>query len=303
MVLLATAPGWAQPPKENPADKKALRELHREFVTAYNKGDAAAVAACYAPDADFVGIKGETHHGRADIEKRFASFFAQNKGARLKSPFGTLRFITSEVAISDRSEESTPAVKGGPDRVLATVVYVKRDGKWLQTSVRLMVPFQAAAGTERTNSAQQELQALQGTWTLENYEYEGKRLSRKATIKHFGGEDRLADIRIEGDKISWVWPDRSSDVFKPLAGAKPKQGTYSLDPKKSPKTVDIHYLASGFLGGQSLGTLRGIYRLRGDRLEVCCRFDSRKEDERPKDFTTDDNDADRLLIYKRVKAK
>jgi uncharacterized protein (TIGR03067 family) len=177
---------------------------------------------------------------------------------------------------------------------------------WRVFSVVALLPLVGlapAAGPKRINPAQQELKALQGTWTLESYEYEGKRLSRKATIKEFGGEDRLADLRIEGDKIVWAWPDRSSDVFKPLAGAKPKQGTYSLNPKKSPKTVDIHYLASGFLGGQSLGTLRGIYRLRGDRLEVCCRFDSRKEDERPKGFTTDDNDANRLLIYKRVMAK
>jgi uncharacterized protein (TIGR02246 family) len=142
MVLLASAPTWAEQPKGNPADEKVLRELHEEFVAAYNKGDAEAVAAFYAPDADFVGIRGDTNHGRADIEKRFANFFAENKGTKLKSPFGSVRFITADVAISDRSEELTPTVKGGPDRVQATVVYVKRDGKWLQTSVRLMVPFQ-----------------------------------------------------------------------------------------------------------------------------------------------------------------
>jgi uncharacterized protein (TIGR02246 family) len=142
MVLLATAPSWADQPKGNPADEKALRELHRKFLAAYNKGDARAVAAVYPPDADFVGIKGDTSHGRPEIKKRFASFFPQNRGAKLKSPFGSLRFITSDVAIADRSEELTPAVKGGPGRVHAPVVYVKRDGKWLQSSVHLMVPFQ-----------------------------------------------------------------------------------------------------------------------------------------------------------------
>jgi uncharacterized protein (TIGR02246 family) len=142
MVLLATARSWAEQPKGHPADEKALRELHRGFVAAYNKGDAEAVAAFYVSDADFVGIRGDTYHGRAEIEKSFASFFAQSKGAKLKSPFGSLRFITPDVAISDRSEELTPTVEGGPGSVHATVVYVKRDGKWLQASVRLMVPFQ-----------------------------------------------------------------------------------------------------------------------------------------------------------------
>ena len=142
MVLLTTAPSWAEQSKGDPADEKALREFHREFVGAYNKGNAEAVAAFYAPDADFVGIRGDKYHGRAAIKKRTANFFAQNKGAKLKSPFGSLRFITPDVAISDRSEELTPTVEDGSGRIHATVVYVKRDGKWLQASVRLMAPFQ-----------------------------------------------------------------------------------------------------------------------------------------------------------------
>jgi len=142
MVLLATAPSPAEQPRGDPADEKALRQLHREFVAVYNKGDAKAVAPFYTPDADFVGIRGDTYRGRAEIEKRTANIFAQSKGAKLKSPFGSLRFITPDVAIADRSEELTPPAQGGPGRIHATVVYVKRDGKWLQASVRLMVPFQ-----------------------------------------------------------------------------------------------------------------------------------------------------------------
>lgn len=142
MVVVATTPSWAEQPKADPADEKALRELHREFVASYNKGDAQAVAAFYAPDADFVGIRGDTYHGRAEIKRRTANLFAHNKGAKLKSPFGSLRFITADVAISDRSEELTPTVEGEPGGVHATVVYVKREGKWLQASVHLMVPFQ-----------------------------------------------------------------------------------------------------------------------------------------------------------------
>jgi len=142
MVLLASLPSWAEQPKGDPADEKALRELHREFVAAYNKGDPEAVAAFYAPDADFVGFRGDAYHGRAEIKERTSNFFAQNKGAKLTSPFGSLRFITSDVAIADRGEELTPAAVGGPSKLQATVVYVKRDGKWLQASVRLMVPVQ-----------------------------------------------------------------------------------------------------------------------------------------------------------------
>jgi uncharacterized protein (TIGR03067 family) len=175
--------------------------------------------------------------------------------------------------------------------------------KWLMlnlVTLLLVVGLAPAAGTDRADPVQQELKALQGTWTLESYEYEGKRLSRKATIKEFGGEDRLPDLRIEGDKIIWVSPDHST-AYTPLGSGKPKENTYSFDPKKSPKTVDIHYDAPGFLRGGGVATIRGIYRIKGDRLEVCCRPNSRTEEERPKDFTTDDNESDRLVIYKRVK--
>ena len=149
LVLLTAAlsgeqRGWAQQPQANSADEEALRKFHREFVAAYNKGDAAAVAACYAPDADFVGFRGDAYHGRAQIQERTATFLEKSKGAKLTSPFGSLRLITPHVAVADRVEELTPAAEGGPCRIHATVVYVKRDGKWLQAAVRLMVPFEAS---------------------------------------------------------------------------------------------------------------------------------------------------------------
>jgi uncharacterized protein (TIGR02246 family) len=119
-----------------------LRELHRAYLAAFNKGSAEAVAAFYAPDADFIGVAGDLYKGRAEIEKRNASFFAKNKDAKLKSPIGSIRFLTPDVAIVDRSAELSPVPEGGPQKVHATIVYVKRDGKWQIASVRLMAPFQ-----------------------------------------------------------------------------------------------------------------------------------------------------------------
>jgi uncharacterized protein (TIGR02246 family) len=144
VALLAPGPLLAEQPKHDPADEKALRELHRAYLAAFNKGDAEAVAALYTPDADFLGVTGDLSKGRAEIEKRNASFFAQNKGVKLKSPFGSLRFITPHVAIADHTSELTPAPESGLSKVHATVIYVKRDGKWQIASVRLMAPFQSS---------------------------------------------------------------------------------------------------------------------------------------------------------------
>jgi uncharacterized protein (TIGR02246 family) len=144
VVLLATAKSWAEEPKANPADEKALHELHRTFLAAFNKGDAEALAALHTADVDFQSFTGQWSKGRPEFEKMTASFFAQHKGIQLNSPFGTVRFLTPDVAIADRPSGLTPAPEGasGPNKVHATVLYIKHGGKWQIAAVRLMAPFQ-----------------------------------------------------------------------------------------------------------------------------------------------------------------
>jgi uncharacterized protein (TIGR02246 family) len=142
VVLLVPAALWAEQPKADPADEKSLHELHRAFLAAFNKGDVEAVVALHTADVDFLGLDGQMSKGRAELEKRIAGTFAKSKGAKLQSPFGSLRFLTPDVAIADRPSGFTPRPEGGPNNVHVTAVYVKRGGKWLIAGVRLMVPFQ-----------------------------------------------------------------------------------------------------------------------------------------------------------------
>jgi uncharacterized protein (TIGR02246 family) len=144
VVLLATAPGWAEQPKANSDDEQAIRDLQQAASAAFAKGDAKAMAARYAPEGDRLGADGQMTKGRAALEKGYANLLAQNKGAALRISPDSLRFITSDVAITDGTVELTPAPESGPSKMHATVVYVKRDGKWLITALRLMVPYQQA---------------------------------------------------------------------------------------------------------------------------------------------------------------
>jgi uncharacterized protein (TIGR02246 family) len=144
VVLLTTAPGWAEQPQANPEDVKALHELHRAYVAAFNKGDAQAVAAFYTPDGDRLRPTGQMTKGRAELEKDYASFFAKLKGAKLNFPFGSLRFLTPGAAIADSSPQLTPAPEGGPNKVHATVVYVKREGKWMIAALRVAAPYRSS---------------------------------------------------------------------------------------------------------------------------------------------------------------
>ena len=56
--------------------------------------------------------------------------------ARWRSAIDSLRFLSPDVAKEEGRCTITPAGAGGPDVDRYTVLYVKKDGKWLQTSVR-----------------------------------------------------------------------------------------------------------------------------------------------------------------------
>jgi uncharacterized protein (TIGR03067 family) len=142
----------------------------------------------------------------------------------------------------------------------------------------------------------EELKALQGAWILIAYEGEGKRRDRKTFAKELGKEP--PPLHIEGGKLTFgEGEDRAEFLLR--RGEKPKDFTYHLDPTKEPKEFDLTEPQGFFLSGATY-TMKGIYRLKGDRLEVCVVVTS--QEKRPKDFTTEENSWRRLLIYERVKA-
>src|ERR1700730_8492448 len=82
----------AQPDKGGAALGKGQRA--KEFVAAFNRGDAKAVAGFWAPDADYVDQAGGHVKGRAAIEKLYAKTFAERKGAKLTITVLSARLLT-----------------------------------------------------------------------------------------------------------------------------------------------------------------------------------------------------------------
>ena len=68
---------------EESAAKKAIQTTARTFTEAFNKSDAAAVAALWAEDCEYINERGEQFHGRAAIHKEFEKFFAANPGLKI----------------------------------------------------------------------------------------------------------------------------------------------------------------------------------------------------------------------------
>jgi uncharacterized protein (TIGR02246 family) len=142
VLVLGLAPGLVAGDKADPADEKALQERNETFVAAFNKGDIKAMAACYAPDCDFLSAEGQRVKGREALEKYFAKGFAESKGLKLKHGHSSLRFLTPVVAIDDGTWEIIGRPEGKAAKGLYTAVLMKREGQWLIVYDRPMVPVQ-----------------------------------------------------------------------------------------------------------------------------------------------------------------
>lgn len=115
--------------------ESAIRTLEEGFVRDYNQGDSKAVAALFTEDAEVVDIEGRHYQGRDVIEQGFAATFAASKGAKIGLEIYAIRSLSPDVAQEQGRSVVTP-IEGSPLSRLYTVLYVKRGGRWLVSSVR-----------------------------------------------------------------------------------------------------------------------------------------------------------------------
>ncbi len=143
------------------------------------------------------------------------------------------------------------------------------------------------------DAVQRELRAAQGTWILVRYERQGKVWYRYAIRRDFKDHGRELQIRMEGDKL-FLGDDQKP--YRLRSGDQPHNLTFWLDPTATPKRCDLSF-ASGIFG-PGMTTYEGIYRLQGDRLEICI---AHHPEARPTKFTTGpDHEWLCLLVYQRV---
>ena len=119
----------------DPAADKAVREQVARFATAYEAGDAKAIAALFTPEARVIDEDGGVIEGREAIARRFEDLFAEQPGAMFAARVESIRFPGPDTAIEEGTATITP--KSGPPEVGAySVVHVRPDGQWLQAEVR-----------------------------------------------------------------------------------------------------------------------------------------------------------------------
>jgi uncharacterized protein (TIGR02246 family) len=126
--------------------EEAIRNRVKQYVAAYNAGDADAVAAIYATDGTHTYALGFTHRGRTEIAKGLKEQFAgPMKGTSIAITPLHIRAISPQVAVEeaafvlsglkDPSGTVVPPING-----LCLGVYQKKGDQWFAVAVQCMVP-------------------------------------------------------------------------------------------------------------------------------------------------------------------
>ena len=129
-------PAAAVPARADESEvEKAIRALDEAFIGEYNSGDSKALAARFTEDAEVFEADGRRYQGRNLVEQAFAETFAASKGAKIALETEAIRLLTPDAAKEEGRSVVTPAQGAQVSRYF-TVLYVKRDGRWLISSVR-----------------------------------------------------------------------------------------------------------------------------------------------------------------------
>jgi uncharacterized protein (TIGR02246 family) len=136
LFLLAAGRVVAEDAKGDAKDKTAIAKNGEAFVEAFQKADAKALAAFWAPEGDYTGLAGKHMKGREAIEEAFTGYFKANKGLKARIHSISLSFLTPDVAVEDGVSEVMTPDGVPPSRAHYTIVHVKKDGRWFLGSVR-----------------------------------------------------------------------------------------------------------------------------------------------------------------------
>ncbi len=176
-------------------DEAEIRALLDAFTKAFDAGDAEAAAATYSETAIVVDEAGERVEGRAAIRDRYAETFADNPGQTIAIRVDALRLLGPETAIEVGEATLVPPEGGGaPEVSRFTAVYVKHDGRWLQSAVR-----DETADVLSPGERLKELEWLVGDWVNESQDAVVHTQCDWAPGGHF--LDREFSVKVAGEAV------------------------------------------------------------------------------------------------------
>ena len=179
VALAAIAGVLAQQPRTLPktsgetSDEDQIRKGVVAFVEQFNAHKADEVAALFAPDARMVFADGTEVNGRDEIRESFEEAFADDSKAAISVVVDSIRFLTPDVAVEEGMTSLFPDGDTLTSRERYTVLHVKRNGRWLMQSVRVV--------EEESISPYGELKPLE--WLVGEWIDEGRTEIVEATFR------------------------------------------------------------------------------------------------------------------------
>jgi uncharacterized protein (TIGR02246 family) len=142
----------------------AVKKTAAAFMEAFNSGDAAAVAAFWTKDGEYVGPDEESLRGRGEIEKSYTEFFKEHPESKLEVTVESVRLLGRQTALEEGELKLSLADDEGPAVSRYSVLHVREDDGWRMASVREWVP-----DPQETVSLK-DVEWLLGEWTAEGPE-------------------------------------------------------------------------------------------------------------------------------------
>lgn len=169
LLLLATLAGgllgqvgWSQTDKERAADRDAIRKSSMEFVQAFEKGDAKALAAAWTEQGELQSEDGAVLRGRAAIEKAYADLFKTKQKVKVEVEIASIRFPSRDTAIEEGVMRLKPVGPQLPTSSRYSALLVREDGRWKIARV------QESAASDRLD----DLAWLIGAWQAKSKDRE-----------------------------------------------------------------------------------------------------------------------------------
>ncbi len=186
--------------EDRAADRAAIRAAMKDFLAAFERGDAAAAAARMTSGAELMAPDGTTYRGRSTIEKAYTSLFAKHPKHKVVLEPESLRFTSRDTALGEGQMTVTRG-KEEPGVYRYVALFVREDGKWLIAVLR---------NDESEQASLEDLGWLIGTWDAKRadaevrttYEWMGNKAFLRAqfTIREKG-------VAVSGMQMIGIDPD------------------------------------------------------------------------------------------------
>lgn len=131
MLLGATTSAWADRSTEQAERIRAeLQTIGEEYIAAYNRHDAAAVASFSTENSELIEWSGEVVRGKDNIQRFFEQTFRDNPNLHMENHLESAHLVNADAVMTFGTLKFTGNSKNWPSESKFAVLWEKIDGRW-----------------------------------------------------------------------------------------------------------------------------------------------------------------------------